>query len=397
MKILVVCQYYHPEPFRISDICATLVQEGHEVMVVTGTPNYPEGEIYPGYEGTAHRDEVLDGVRVHRCPIHPRKRGAVHRFWNYYSFVWASSRYLSKLEEDFDVVFVNQLSPIMMAEGALRWAKRHGKRCVLYCLDLWPESLAAGGIRPGSLIYRLFWHISRRIYGGVDAIAVPSRGYQSYFEEILKLKDISVFYLPQYAEVLFDSLPDGESHSETLNAVFAGNIGETQSVETIIEAARLLKDNGFIQFHIIGSGSRLATCQELAQGLTNVKFYGRRAISEMPKFYAMADVMLMTLNDDPTLANISLPGKFQSYLAAGKPVVGAINGETAAIITDAGCGLCGPSEDADSLAMNLQYMCEHRELLQGFGENARAYYQENFRKDVFINKLIVLLHENSGV
>ena len=119
MKILVVCQYYRPEPFRIADICAALVEAGHEVTVVTGTPNYPEGEIYPGYEGAAHRDEVLDGVRVHRCPIHPRKRGSVHRFWNYYSFVFASRRYLAGLNEEFDVVFVNQLSPVMMAEGVL--------------------------------------------------------------------------------------------------------------------------------------------------------------------------------------------------------------------------------------------------------------------------------------
>lgn len=164
MRILVVCQYYKPEPFRVADICERWAAQGHTVTVVTGTPNYPEGEIYPGYEGTAHRDEIVNGVRVHRCPIHPRKRGALHRFWNYYSFVFASKRYLSRLEEDFDVVLVNQLSPVMMAEGALQWAKRHGKKTVLYCLDLWPESLSAGGVRPGSLIYRVFWHISRRIY-----------------------------------------------------------------------------------------------------------------------------------------------------------------------------------------------------------------------------------------
>ena len=84
MKILVVCQYYKPEPFRISDICEALVQEGHEVTVVTGTPNYPEGEIYPGYEKGAHGDEVIGGVRVHRCPIVPRKTGAIYRFLNYY-------------------------------------------------------------------------------------------------------------------------------------------------------------------------------------------------------------------------------------------------------------------------------------------------------------------------
>ena len=111
MKILVVCQYYKPEPFRISDICEALTAEGHEVCVVTGLPNYPEGELYPGYEHAAGRDEIINGVKVHRCALHPRKKGALHRFWNYYSFVFSSRRYLSGLKEDFDVVFVNQLSP----------------------------------------------------------------------------------------------------------------------------------------------------------------------------------------------------------------------------------------------------------------------------------------------
>ena len=159
MKILVVCQYYAPEPFRIADICRALAERGHQVTVVTGTPNYPEGEIYPGYEKGARRDEMLDGVRVHRCPLVPRKTGALHRFLNYYSFVWSAEQYLRGLRENFDVVFVNQLSPVMMAQPGLTWAKKHGKKCVLYCLDLWPESLLMGGISRDSLIYRLFLRI----------------------------------------------------------------------------------------------------------------------------------------------------------------------------------------------------------------------------------------------
>ena len=393
MKILVVCQYYKPEPFRISDICEALAAQGHAVTVVTGTPNYPEGEIYPGYEGAAHRDEMINGVTVHRCPIHPRKRGALHRFWNYYSFVFASKRYLSRLEEDFDVVLVNQLSPVMMAEGALDWARRHGKKTVLYCLDLWPESLAAGGIRPGSLIYRVFWHISRRIYRRADAIAVTSQGFGDYFRTTLKLPETAPVYLPQYAEELFGQLPPAPPHPGVFNAVFAGNIGEMQAVETIIEAARKLAARPDIRFHIVGDGVRLDACRRLAEGLPNVTFYGRRDVSEMPGFYAMADVMLVMLKADPVLS-LTLPGKVQSYFAAGKPVAGAINGETAAVVADADCGVCVAAEDANALAEALASLANAPERLGAYGANARRYYEAHFRKDAFLRKLTDVLKEN---
>lgn len=393
MKILVVCQYYKPEPFRISDICEALAAQGHAVTVVTGTPNYPEGEIYPGYEGTSHRDEIINGVRVHRCPIHPRKRGALHRFWNYYSFVFASKRYLSRLEEDFDVVLVNQLSPVMMAEGALDWAKRHGKKTVLYCLDLWPESLSAGGIRPGSLIYRVFWYISRRIYRGADAIAVTSQGFEDYFRTALKLPDAKLEYLPQYAEELFDRLPEAPPHPGVFNAVFAGNIGEMQTVETIMEAAGKLTSRPDIHFHIVGDGIRLDACRQLAEGLSNVTFYGRRDVSEMPGFYALADVMLVTLKADPVLS-LTLPGKVQSYFAAGKPVAGAINGETAAVVADADCGVCVAAEDANALAEALVSLASTPERLGEYGANARRYYEAHFQKDAFLRTLTDVLKEN---
>ena len=392
MKILVVCQYYQPEPFRIADICAALVEAGHEVTVVTGTPNYPEGEIYPGYEGAAHRDEVLDGVRVHRCPIHPRKRGSVHRFWNYYSFVFASRRYLAGLEESFDVVFVNQLSPVMMAEGALAWAKRHGKPCVLYCLDLWPESLTAGGIRSGSLVYRVFLAISRRIYRAADRILVTSRGFFPYFREVLGMDDGALRYLPQYAEDQFEAVPPVEAHPGPLVFLFAGNIGEAQSVETIVEAARLLKDDPRVRFHIVGDGVRLEACRTLAEGLPNITFYGRRDITEMPDFYAGADAMLVTLKDSGAISG-TLPGKVQSYLAAGRAIVSAAGGETSAVLANAGCGLCGPAGDAAALAANIRTLAEDPALLRQYGEQARAYYRENFRKDAFLRKLTETLEE----
>lgn len=395
MKILVVCQYYKPEPFRIADICEGLVQAGHEVHVVTGTPNYPEGEIYPGYEGGDHRHEVVNGVTVHRCPIHPRKRGALHRFWNYYSFVFASDRYLRTVEEDFDVVFVNQLSPVMMAESALRYAKKHGKKTVLYCLDLWPESLTAGGIRSGSLIYRLFFGISRRIYRTADEILVTSQGFLPYFRDVLGLDTEKIHYLPQYAEGFFSEIPPVTAHDGPYHFLFAGNIGEMQSVDTILAAARELEHSAPIHIDIVGDGSDLRRCRELAKGLTNVTFHGRHDVGEMPAFYASADAMLVTLKNEPSLSQ-TLPGKVQSYMASGRAVVGAINGETSAVIAAADCGVCVPAEDAHALAQAMRELAAQPEAFARYGRNGKQFYQQYFRKEAFLSALTEVLGRNAA-
>lgn len=393
MKILVACQYYAPEPFRISDICEALAEQGNDVTVVTGTPNYPEGEIYPGYEKGARADEVIGGVRVHRCPLIPRKSGAVYRFLNYYSFAWSSRRYLREMKEDFDVVFVNQLSPVMMAEGALAWAKRNHRCCVLYCLDLWPESLLAGGIGQGSPIYRLFLRISRRIYRSADGILVSSRGYAEYFREKFQIENVR--YLPQYAEDLFGELPQPTEEKQTVDFLFAGNVGSGQSVETIVEAARLLKNERTIHIHIVGGGISLEKCRILAEGLPNITFYGRQKLEQMPRYYAMADVFLVSLMKDPVLS-MCLPGKVQSYLAAGKPVVGAIDGEAARVIREAECGMCAPAEDPETLAELIRRMAAQPELRKQYGENARRYYRAHFQKEKFISDLAAVLQENAA-
>ena len=393
MKILVVCQYYAPEPFRVSDICQGLRDRGHEVTVVTGTPNYPEGEIYPGYENGRHMDEVQDGIRVHRCPITPRKQGALYRFFNYYSFAYAADHYLKRLGEDFDVVFVNQLSPVMMAQPALNWARRNAKKCVFYCLDLWPESLLMGGIKRDSLTYRVFLNISRKIYRRADALLVSSHGFLDYFENTLHMDASQIRYLPQYAEELFADMPDSSGQKEGADFVFAGNVGVTQTVETIVEAARILKEHENIRIHIVGGGIALDHCREIAQGLPNITFYGRRPLEEMPKFYAMADAMLITLVKSPTMA-VNFPGKVQSYMAAGKAILGAIDGETARLIREADCGVCVPAENAKALAEAMEEAVSHLDRWKQFGRNARSYYEMNFTRQRFLDTLEQTLREN---
>ncbi len=381
MKILVICQYYYPEPFRITDICEELVKRGHEVTVVTGTPNYPMGEIYDGYQNDSRQDEVINGVKVHRCRIHPRKTGSIHRLWNYYSYPIASKKYIKTLDGSYDVVFINQLSPVMMAQAGIKYAKKWNKKAVLYCLDLWPASLTAGGVN-GGLIYKWFLRESKKVYSSVDKILITSKSFADYFKNTFRITDTT--YLPQYAEDTFTPEQCRKEPNKYIDLMFAGNLGAAQSVKTIIEAARLTRDLRQVRYHIVGDGSEYKNLKKQAEGFDNVIFYGRKPMEEMPKYYKMADAMLVTMQKDAVLS-MTLPGKVQSYMAAGKPIIGAIDGEAKTVLQESGCGFCCGAEDTDGLtACVLQFISADKPLL---GKNARAFYESYFTKQMFFKAL----------
>ena len=388
-KILVICQYYKPEPFRIADICEEMVRRGHEVQVVTGYPNYPEGVLYEGYGKGKHIDEVINGVKVHRCYTVPRQTGTAKRMMNYYSYAASSLKYVLSRKcvasdgTSFDVVFCNQLSPVMMAYAAIGYKKMHKTPVVMYCLDLWPESLIAGDIERKSVIYKYYHHISKRIYGQMDKILITSRMFSNYLRDEFGIKKEDIEYLPQYAEGIFEQIPP-RVEDGTFNFMFAGNTGTVQSVETVIKTAEILKDEP-VKFHIVGGGTDLERLQKMGEDMENVIFYGRRPVEEMPEFYARADAMLITLAADPILS-LTLPGKVQSYMAVGKPIIGAIDGETKTVIEEAQCGFCGKAEDADELAENIRKFIKNpnRDLM---GKNARAYYEMHFEQKKFMDGL----------
>lgn len=388
-KILVICQYYKPEPFRISDICEELVCRGHEVHVVTGYPNYPEGVLYEGYGKGKHIDEVINGVKVHRCYTVPRQTGIIKRFLNYYSYAISSTKYVLSKKcvasdgKPFDVVYCNQLSPVMMAHAAIAYKKKYNVPVVMYCLDLWPESLIAGGVKRDSILYKYYHHVSRKIYQKMDKILITSRMFSEYFQQEFGFQDEKTEYLPQYAEGIFEEI-ETKQVTETFEFMFAGNIGSIQNVDTIIKAAELLKDEP-VRFHIVGSGSDLERLKKIGDHVENVVFYGRRPLEEMPTFYKKADAMLITLQADSVLS-MTLPGKVQSYMAVGKPIIGAINGETRRVIEEAKCGYCGSAEDAAELANNIRLFIENPEK-EIMGKNARVYYEKHFEQKEFMDRL----------
>ncbi|MCR5591886.1 MAG: glycosyltransferase family 4 protein [Lachnospiraceae bacterium] len=392
MKILTVCQYYHPEPFRIHEVCEELAARGHEVTVLTGLPNYPMGVIPEEYRGRKHRRETVNKVKVIRVKERPRKPGKAGLAMNYVSFVWHAGFTAFTMKKDFDVIFVYQLSPVLMAIPAYvaKWFSKT-KKIMIYCLDLWPESLTSLGISRESLFFRFMRSVSIRIYKGAAAIGYTSRKFGDYFSGQLGLKDKKYMHIPQFADELFSDIEAETGDKETIDYVFAGNIGMMQSVETIVKAAALASDER-IRWHIVGDGFALEACKKLAEDMKTDKviFYGRLPVEEMPKFYSMADAMIVTLAGG--MISYTLPGKIQSYMAAGKAVIAAADGETKTVIEESGCGLCAPAGDEKALAELADKMAAQNDFAR-MGENSRKYYNLHFTKKNHVDLIEKLLSE----
>lgn len=390
MKILVVCQNYFPEQFRINDICKSLAQKGEDVTVLTGLPNYPTGKIEKSYRWFRKRKETIDGVKVIRTWEIARRKGTIFRMLNYFSYAFSASIKALFLKKDFDAIYVYQLSPVLMAIPGIIYKKKNKKKLILYCLDLWPESLKAGGISEQSKIYKIFDKISNKIYNYADEIVVTSK---SFIENMNKKvnKNIKISYLPQYAEEILKLKPN-KKFSKELNLVFAGNIGKAQSVETIIKAAEIIeKEEKNIKIHIVGNGSEYENCKKQAEGISNIKFYGNKPITEMQYYYDMADAMLVTLSNEYFSCS-TLPGKVQACMKTGNPIIAAANGETAMIINDAKCGYCVEAENEKQLAEAIiKFYNLSEEEKKNLNENSVNYYNKNFRKEIFIDKLLNIL------
>ena len=381
MRILFICQYYSPEPFRHPDICEELARRGHEVFVVTGTPNYPMGKTYPGYEKGERRDEIINGVKVHRCKTVERKNNVLFRILNYYSFVFTSKAYVKRLKENFDVVFVNQLSPVIMAKAGIKYKQKHNVPLVLYCLDMWPESAVVGGIKPVGFVYKVLHRTSEKIYKAADRVLISSKPFSEYFEREFNITN--TVHLPQYAEDIFTPASCKKEPDGKIDLMFAGNIGVAQDVDTVIDAARKLTDIKNLKIHIVGDGSELERLKEKAADLPQIIFHGRQPLERMPEYYSMADAMLVTLKSGELAA--TLPGKVQTCLAAGKPIIAAADGETPKVIHEANCGFCGPAGNSDELAENIRKFvsCDVGELVN----NSCKYYEKTFGKKMFVDKL----------
>lgn len=410
MKILFVCQYFYPEVFRGNDIAFHWAEEGHEVHVVTGIPNYPDGVFHKGYGLFKKRHEVVNGVRVTRLPIIPRGNNKIMLMLNYFSYLVVAWVWMlfHAIGHKYDRVFVQQLSPVMMSAPGVLYKKLRGVPLYTWVLDLWPESLTAAGGINNKWVLGFFKHYVKSEYRHSDKILISSRSFEKSILEYGDYKDKIVYY-PQWADGVANTNDKNVLEPSTLNIelpeipsgfklMFAGAVGEAHGFECTMEAARLTKEHKEIKWVIVGDGRKLEWVREYVRehGLEEtVLTLGRFPAETMPWFFAQADVMLVTLSDDP-LFRLYAPAKISSYMAAGKPIVAVLNGEGAEVIREADCGWSLPAGDAEGfarLAVELSQM--DKRVLEEKGANAAAYYEAHFVKEKCLKKLDELMGMNA--
>ena len=386
MKILLVSQHFYPDNFRVNDIAKELVVKGHQVTVLTSLPDYATGKVPADCKGLKNRVVEWNGVKVVRAFSVSRRSGLIFRILNYVSFFATSTLKAFFMKEKFDVVMCYQTSPVLMANGAKAYAKKNKVPFMVYCLDLWPESLKAWHVGEGNPLFKLMHKYSMSIYNGADLVGVTSKPFMNYLHTVDKVPMDKMVYLPQHAEPL--SLEPKEFDGKTIFA-FGGNIGSVQNIECIIRAVSEIKDLDGYAVEIYGDGSELENLKKMSAELgteDKITFFGRVDWTTLKEKYQNVDAFLLTLKPEGIIGQ-TIPAKLQEYMSGARPVIASIEGAAAEVINDAECGICVEADNSSALATAMKEFVLNREKYAHCGENGEKYFNEHFTREKYIGDL----------
>jgi glycosyltransferase involved in cell wall biosynthesis len=398
LKILIISQYFYPENLRINDLVFSLKKRGHQIEVLTGKPNYPKGDYFKGYSWDGPKQEEIEGIKVHRANLILRKKGGGLRlFLNYFSFVFFGLFKILKLKGDFEKVFIYAPSPITVGILGIVAAKKFKCKSYLWVHDLWPESVrVAGGIKSG-FILGLVNQMTKLIYRFTDLLLVQSPEFKNY---ILNqgVAESKIIYYPYYAEDFYKVVEKDNNYlsqfSKGFNLLFAGNIGVAQSFDTIVNAFEKLKEHD-INLVVLGEGRDKSRIQEQIneKGLTEkFHFLGSFPPEQMSHYFTCADGLLITLKK-ADIFSYTIPGKLQSYLACGKPIIGALDGIGNKIISESNSGFASEAENHELLAKNILKLYKlSKAEKEKLSNNALTYFDKNFNKQHLLERLEEILN-----
>ena len=396
MRILVISQYFYPENFRINDLCLGLKDKGHKISVLSAKPNYPEGKFYNGYSFFNKLTEQYRGIKIYRSPIITRGNATgLKLFLNYTSFVFFGIIRLFFIKGKFDKIFVYAPSPITVGYLGIVASFLFRAKPYLWVHDLWPESVKDAGGITNQFVLSLVNIMTKSIYYFYDNILVQSPKFKDYLIN-QGVKESKIIFYPYYAESFYKVVPEDpeikSQYGDGLNIIFAGNIGVAQSFDTIIEAANLLKTKiKKFKFIIIGEGRDKKRVIEKIQNYSLVdyfEFLGSFPAEEMPAFFASADALLVSLKDTK-IFSLTIPGKLQSYLACGKPIIASLNGIGAQIVKESKSGYASNAEDPLSLSNSIiDFSKLNYNQRKDLGKNAMDYYKKEFERSRLLNRLI---------
>ena len=378
MKILIVCQLYYPENVVITNIAEKLVSFGHDVTVLTGKPNYGYGYILPAYENVS--SEVINGVKVERVNIKPRQKSRISIIKNYLSFWTNSKKWIKKTKEQFDIVYSMSLSPVTILSAGNLYKKRNGVPHVVHCVDLWPESvLVTKAVRKNSLLYRILYIWSKKLYSKADKILIGSPSFEKYFHDVLKISNIKMNFIPQPSLVEQSDLPPFPFDNKYFNILYCGNLGLVQQIPFIPEAMKELKGSN-IRFNIIGMGPLSDYLENKIKeyGLeNNVIYYGPIPALQASAYFKGADALYVSLKDEGTVGK-TIPNKLVMSMAFAKPILAMLEGDGKDVLVEAD-GAVFSAQSTESLVSAIKTISSmNKKDLDRFGKNNLSYYQSHF-------------------
>ena len=385
MKILFIAHYFQPEPgfFFGLPFAEELTRRGHQVEILTGFPNYPEGKIYPEYRQRWRQIEVINGIRITRVPLYPsHDRSPLKRIISYTSLSCSQALVGLFCRFQADVAYVCQ-GPATIGLPALLFKYRKKIPFIYHIQDLWPDSLNATGMFHSTSGIKLLHYWCREIYRRAGHIVVITPGMkQILIERGVPADRITLIYNwcdEQHLladETLKDDFTQKLLAPEYFNILYAGNIGTAQRLDTVIQAAELLRQEKKIRFILVGDGIAKNELEEQVREkrLENVLYHPRVSLEAAGKLLQASNVVLTHLRRDP-LFDITIPSKIQAYLASGKPILAAIGHDAGMLVKTAGAGFSIEPEDPSAMAkaaLTLSQMTP--EELATMGKRGQEFY-----------------------
>jgi glycosyltransferase involved in cell wall biosynthesis len=402
MRILLVTTCFLPEPHRLlAELATTLHERGHHVAVLTGFPHWPAGKLYPEYKIRLFAAEEIESIPIYRVPMYPdHSSSALKRMVNAMSFALSATLVAPWRLPRFDVI--HAISPLFTMLPAWLLSRIWRVPFTYDVEDMFPESLASTGMLSNPLILGLIGQFAKVMYGRAAAIRVVSPGFRLNLERkgvpperihvISNWVDTELYRALPHNHLVEDSRLQGK-----LNVMFAGNVGLAQGLEVVLRAAQLLTDLP-VNFVIVGDGVDLPRLKRIQdqERIGNVIFLGRFDPEEMPLILCQADVLLAHLRDDP-LFRVTIPHKILTYLAAGRPILAAVTGDSADIIRNTSAGVVCEPDNPQTMATAVRMLYSlPRTRLEQFGYYGRSAACSMYSKEHLIAEVDAMLREVVG-
>lgn len=382
IRVLLLTQWFDPEPtFKGLVFAKELMRQGFEVEVLTGFPNYPGGEVYSGYKIKLIQKEVIDGVKVVRVPLYPsHDKGKFGRILNYLSFSVFATLYGLFLKKPH--VIYSYHPPLTVGLAAIIIGGIRRVPVVNDIQDMWPDTLRSTGMISNDRVLRLVGKVCGWVYKHTDKIVVLSPGFKRLLvERDVPEEKIEVIYnwCSEDAITGFSTLIPLKKHGK-FRVLFAGNMGRAQGLHIVLDAAKILAAKApTIEFVFLGGGLEVDNLKRQAQSLDleNVNFLPPVSMDVVGSYLQGADALLVHLKEDE-LFKVTIPSKTQAYMAAGRPLLMAVDGDAADLIRVSGCGVIAKSGSAESVAAAVIRLLGATEAeLQQMSRNGAEYYRDH--------------------